>query len=288
MSWFKTLSTKIANFFNVFGRPHHSSTLSLRGLVSSLLVALIVASIALLFKPFGLQTLQSEELLNIVVTIAGLTFLSMLLLQFLFPLIIKDFYSEGSWTTGKQFSQLLLMSFLISITTIYYVASKGLASFPVDAFILFGASILPLLIVAIIQQRMLNETFVNRAAQKNTELSRKETFVHDNLLKVLTFGKGSLSLIPNQLIYVKVGEPSRFYFQDMLGINEQDILMSRKEIEEELGDLPQFASFGKDIIVNINAIQNVAGSARGYEFQIARVNELVKVSHKDKKKIEQL
>lgn len=288
MSWFKTLSTKIDNFFKVFGRPHHSSTLSIRGLVSSVLVALIVASVALLFKPFGLQSLQSEELLNIAVTIAGIAFLAMLLLQFLFPLVIKDFYSEESWTTGKQFSQLLMMSFLICITTVYYVSGKGLVSFPVDAFILFGASILPLLIVAVIQQKMLNETFASRAAQKNTELNRKDTLVHDNPLKVLTFGKSKLSLIPNQLIYIKIGQPSRFYFQNMLGINEQDILMSRKEIEKELGDLPQFVSFGNDVIVNINAIQNVTGSARGYEFQIARVNELVSVSQKDKKKFERI
>lgn len=279
------------SFLKVFKKPHHSSTLSLRGLLHSLAVTTAVAILAFIFKPFGIKELQGQDLINIVVTIAGITFICMVLAQFILPFIIKDFYSEARWTTGKQLTQLLLMSALICLANVFYLGTKNLAAFPMDALILFVISIVPLAVLAIVQQNLLNDKFNKLAEDKNSDLKRKSVVNSDNPLNVLAFrGSGQrLNLIPNQLIYIKTGDNNaEFYFQNMLGVDKTVLSILRKDILEELKGHPQFETFGSDIIVNVNAIQEVSGTARGYDIQIARINELVKVSHKDRKKIDNL
>jgi hypothetical protein len=279
------------SFLKVFKKPHHSSTLSLRGVIHSVIATAVVISLAFLFKPYGLKNLESSELLNTVVTLGGITFIMMLLAQFIFPFIIKDFYSEEKWTTGKQFVQLLIMSFLICFATVFYLSSKSLASFPIDALTIFAFSILPLGVLALTQQNLLRGKFDKLAEEKNQDLKRKGVVNSVNPLNVLAFrGEGQkLNLIPNQLIYIKTeGNRAEFYYQNMLGVEKTGFAISRASILEELKGHPQFESFGSDIILNVNAIQEITGSARGYDIQIARVNALVKVSHKDRKKIDNL
>jgi hypothetical protein len=279
------------SFIKVFKKPHHSSTLSLRGVFHSAIATALVIALAFLFKPYGLKSLDSSELLNTVVTLGGITFIMMLLAQFIFPFIIKDFYDEKKWTTGKQFVQLLIMSFLICFSTVFYLGSKSLASFPIDALTIFAFSILPLGILVLVQQNLLHGKFDKLAEEKNEDLKRKGVINSENPLNVLAFrGEGKkLNLIPNQLIYIKTeGNRAEFYFQNMLGVDKTDFAITRKSILEELKGHPQFETFGSDIILNVNAIQEVSGSARGYDIQIARINALVKVSHKDRKKIDNL
>jgi hypothetical protein len=274
----------------VFKKPHHSSTLSLRGLFHSVLVTIAVISLAYLLRPFGLKTVEPAAWANILVTLGALTFLAMLLAQFILPMIIKDFYQEEKWTTGKQFTQWIIMSALISISTIYYLSTRQLASFPLDALVLFGNTILPLAIASVIHQNYLNNKFDRLAKEKNEDILRKEVVLSENPLNILAFRSTGekLNLIPNQLIYIKIGTPSDFYYQNFMGVEKSSMHISKEEIIKELQGHPQFEIFQGEYIININAIAQISGSARGYEVQIARLNELLKVSHKDRKKIERL
>lgn len=300
MSFFKVLQKPLSVFkktlrgskeaLTVLNKPHHSSTLSIRGFLHSLLVTLVVTSLGFLIRPFGLKQQEAAELTNTVITAGGITFIMMILAQFLFPLIIKDFYVEEKWTTGKQLTQLLVMSGLVSLATVFYLYSKALASFPLDAFVLFGLSIIPLGILAVIQQNLLHNKFERLAMEKNEELKRKGVVNSENPLNVLAFrGNGQkLNLIPNQLIYIRLGDVSEFYYQNILGVEKSSMTVPRQAVLEELKGHPQFEVFRGDIIVNVNAIRQVSGSARGYDLEIARIDELVKVSHKDRKKVDKL
>lgn len=275
------------SFLKVFNKPHYSSTLSLRGLTHSAVVTVIVMSIAFILKPFGLKNLDSSALLEVVVTIGGITFLMMLLAEFIFPFLIKDFYKESSWTTGKQLSQLIIMSVLISIGSVAYLNAKNLAVFPTDALILIGASILPLIGLAIIQQNMLKSKFERLAEDKNHSLKRKGMINSNNPAEVLSFG--SLTLIPNQLIYVNVQDNNaEFYYQNLFGLEKTNVNISREKILKQLQGHPQFTSLNASLIVNINAIQQVTGTARGYEVQIAKVNKMVQIATKERKSVENL
>lgn len=278
------------SFFKVLSKPHHSSTLSIRGLIHSFVTTLVVVSLAFIFKPFGLKNLESSELVNTVITIGGITFLMMIIAQFLFPLVIKDFYSEEKWTTGKQFTQLLLMSFLIVFSCVLYVSSKGLADFPLDAIILFGITIVPLGLLALIQQNLLVGKFTKLASDKNSDLSRKSVINSKNAFSVLSFEgrESTLNLIPNQLIYIKLGNKSEFYYQNMLGVDKTTLSISQKAVIDALEGHPQFERFGNDVVLNINAIQQIQGTARGYDLIVAKINEIVKVSHKERKKVDGL
>lgn len=275
----------------IFSNPHHSSTLSVRGLIHVAVATLAIGLLFFVFKPFGLKNLQQADFANVLVTLSGISFIMMAIPQFIFPYLFKDFYAEEKWTTGKQLVQLLIMAALICVGTTLYLAQKDLASFPLDALLMFGLALIPLIIWVVIQQNLLDNKFRKLAEEKNQDLKRKAVVNSENPLNVLSF-KGLdgkvLNLIPNQLIYIDLSSEATFYFQQMIGVDKNVIRISKAEILNELKGHPQFESFGNNYIVNVNAIQKIGGTARGYDIQIARINEMVKVSHKDKKKIDRL
>lgn len=275
------------SFLKVFKQPHHSSTLSVRGLIHAAVVSILVALTAFVFKPFGLKEASN----TVFGSIGGVTLAMMLLAQFVFPAIARDFYKEESWTVGKQLTQLLIMSFFVSFGVIYFLSTQGLTSFPIDAFLVFGISVLPLIGLVLIQNNILDSKFQRLASDKNSDLKHKSVVSSDNPLNVLSFkGRGAnLNLIPNQLIYVKCsGGVSEFYFQNFFGVEKSTINILEKEVLAELKSHPQFEILGDGIVVNTNAIQKISGSARGYDVVIAKINEELKVSHRYSKKVEKL
>lgn len=278
-------------FVNKFKKPFHSSTLSLRGLLHALTVAVLVFVILYIVKPFGLKSLETEKS-NMIISVAGLIVLAVLsLCNFILPLLAKSFYDEHHWTGSKQLIQSLIMSLLIGLSLNFYFSQQNLNvdSFPLAGLIFFAMSIIPLIIFVYFQESFHENKYSKKAEDLNSEIASKGVLSGDNPLKILVFlGNGEkLSLIPNQLIYAKINEnSSEFYYQNPFGIDKSVMDISESEVRKELEQHPQFTKFNKDLIINKNAIQKVTGTARGYEVAIAKVNSMVKVSNKYKKNLE--
>lgn len=280
-------------FVNKYKKPYHSSSLSFRGLLHSVAIAVVVFVVLFVFQPFGIKEIEESEKMMIL-TICGLIALSsMLICQFLFPFVAKSFYDEHHWNGSKQLIQSLLMSIMISLGLSFFLASKnvGTISFPVDGLVLFAFSIIPLVLFIFVQETFHDTKYKRKAENINTDLKNKSVVNSENPLKILVFKGNSekLSLIPNQLIYAKIdGNVSEFYYQNPFGIDKSVITIDSKQVLDELSEHPQFVKFSANIMLNTNAIQKISGSARGYDIAIARVNEMVKVSGKFKKNLEKL
>ncbi len=296
-SFFGSIFRGIANLFNAilnkFKKPYHSSSMSFRGLLHSLAIAIGVFVILFVFQPFGIKEIEESAKIMILIICGLIAFASMLVCQFLFPFVAKSFYDEHHWNGSKQLIQSLLMSIMISLGLSFFLASKkvGTISFPIDGLVLFAFSIIPLILFIFVQETMHDSKYKRKAENLNTDLKNKSVVNSDNPLKILVF-KGNnekLSLIPNQLIYAKIdGNVSEFYYQNPFGIDKSVITIDSKQVKDELSEHPQFVKFSENIMLNTNAIQKISGSARGYDIAIARVNEMVKVSGKFKKNLEKL
>lgn len=280
-------------FVNKFKKPYHSSSLSFRGLLHSVAIAVVVFVVLFVFQPFGIKEIEESEKM-VILTICGLiAFSSMLICQFLFPFVAKSFYDEHHWNGSKQLIQSLLMSIMISLGLSFFLASKnvGTISFPIDGLALFAFSIIPLVLFIFVQETFHDTKYKRKAENLNADLKNKSVVNSENPLKILVF-KGNnekLSLIPNQLIFAKIdGNVSEFYYQNPFGIDKSVITIDSKQVLDELIEHPQFVKFSANIMLNTNAIQKISGSARGYDIAIARVNEMVKVSGKFKKNLEKL
>lgn len=308
MSFLKTISSSISSFFtsifrgiaslveafiSKFKKPYHSSTLSIRGLLHSVAIAVGIFVVLFLFQPFGIKDLAESVKMTLLISCGIISFISMIICQFIFPLIAKSFYEEHHWNGSKQLIQSLLMSIIISMGLTYFLSSKniGSTSFPVDGLVLFGFSLIPMILFIFFQETLHDSKFKRKAENLNSDLKSKSVINSDNPLKILVF-KGSsekLSLIPNQLIYAKIdGNVSEFFYQNPFGIDKSVMTIDSKQVLEELNEHPQFVKFSENIILNTNAIQKISGSARGYDIAIAKVNEMVKVSGKFRKNLEKL
>jgi hypothetical protein len=281
----------IKAFINKFKKPFHSSTLSLRGLLHALTVAVIIFVVLYVFKPFGLNSLEIEKS-NMIISVAGIIVLAVLsICNFILPLLAKSFYDEHYWTGSKQLIQSFIMSLLIGLSLNFFFSKENLNvdSFPLAGLNFFALSIIPLIIFVYFQESFHENKYSKKAKNLNNEIAAKGVMSGDNPLKILVFlGNGEkLSLIPNQLIYAKINEKSsEFYYQNPFGIDKSVMDISENEVRKELEQHPQFTIFSKDLIINKNAIQKVTGTARGYEIAIAKVNDMVKVSNKYKKNLE--
>ncbi len=292
-SIFNAIVKFVLLFLNKFKKPYHSSSLSFRGLLHSVAIAVGVFVVLFVFQPFGIKEIEESEKMMILIICGVIAFASMLVCQFVFPFVAKSFYDEHHWNGSKQLIQSLMMSIMISLGLSYFLASKnvGSVSFPVDGLVLFAFTIIPLVLFIFVQETMHDSKYKRKAENLNSDLKNKSVVNSDNPLKILVF-KGNnekLSLIPNQLIYAKIdGNTSEFFYQNPFGIDKSVITIDSKEVLNELIGHPQFVKFSENIMLNTNAIQKISGSARGYDIAIARVNELVKVSGKFKKNIEKL
>lgn len=289
--FFKTLKNLVLAFFEKLKTPHHSSTNSLRGLYYAIGVFIFTFIILYALVPFKYSS--DSEKLKISIIGAAISFVGMLICQFLLPSVLKSFYNEYKWTLGKQIIQSTLMVAVISLGITKFLSDSTInfMEFPIDAFKLLGYSFIPIMAFAFIQESFLKNKFQKNADNLNSELSTKKFSTAENPLKILLF-KGTsdkLSLVPNQLIYVKIGpSSSEFYFQNPFGIDKKELTIEAKVVKDELKEHPQFMNFKKNIVVNVLAIQKIEGSARGYDIAIARVNEMIQVSMKYKKNIENL
>ena len=292
-SIFRGIAKLVNAFLNKFKKPYHSSSMSFRGLLHSMAIAVGVFVVLFVFQPFGIKEIEESEKMMILIICGVIAFASMLVCQFVFPFVAKSFYDEHHWNGSKQLIQSLMMSIMISLGLSYFLASKnvGTVSFPVDGLVFFAFTIIPLVLFIFVQETMHDSKYKRKAENLNSDLKNKSVVNSDNPLKILVF-KGNnekLSLIPNQLIYAKIdGNTSEFFYQNPFGIDKSVITIDSKEVLNELIGHPQFVKFSENIMLNTNAIQKISGSARGYDIAIARVNEMVKVSGKFKKNIEKL
>ncbi|MCP9749226.1 hypothetical protein [Lacihabitans sp. CS3-21] len=292
-SIFRGIANLVNAFLNKFKKPYHSSSMSFRGLLHSMAIAVGVFVVLFVFQPFGIKEIEESEKMMILIICGVIALASMLVCQFAFPFVAKSFYDEHHWNGSKQLIQSLLMSIMISLGLSYFLASKNIGniSFPVDGLVFFAFTIIPLVLFIFVQETMHDSKYKRKAENLNSDLKNKSVVNSDNPLKILVF-KGNnekLSLIPNQLIYAKIdGNTSEFFYQNPFGIDKSVITIDSKEVLNELIGHPQFVKFSENIMLNTNAIQKISGSARGYDIAIARVNEMVKVSGKFKKNIEKL
>jgi hypothetical protein len=176
---------------------------------------------------------------------------------------------------------------------LYFLSQKsGISlSYPSDVVYFFIVGLIPVLIFTLSQEAFHSSKYKKKAEEIKNGLNSKEVIQGNNPLKVLVFqGENQkLSLIPNQLIYARISKnESEFYYQNLMGIDKSTLKIEEITVRKELKDHPQFMAFKSDILLNVNAIQNVTGTARGYEIAIAKVNEQIKVPSKYKSNLEKI
>jgi hypothetical protein len=284
-NFFSFIANQITAFFNALKRPTQSSVLSMKGLIISLLVGVVVAVLAVVVQPFGLSEFQNADKTLFLATFGVVAFFGMLICQFALPLALGGLYNEYNWTIGKQVIHALIAVVVVTVLMIIYAHQFGIAQFDIaiDTLKALVISILPILIITIIQGNSLTHSFASKAADINSNLNKLSITKANQALPVMIFGEGKsrLSLLPNQLICAETSKDNTtFYYQNLFGLEKKNVSVNVASVEKELAEHNQFVKLNENHIVNAHAIRNVNGSGRGYDLKIARIEKEIAVAKK--------
>jgi hypothetical protein len=284
-SFFTFISNQIAAFFNALKQPTQNSALSMKGLIISLIIGLVVAIVAIMAQPFGLSEFQHADKTLLLAAFGVVAFFGMLICQFVLPLALGGVYNEYKWTIGKQVVHALITVLVVTLLMIVYAHQFDIAKFDIalDTLKVLVISLLPILIITIIQGNSMSNSFASKATDINSNLNKLTVTKANQALPVMIFGEGSakLSLLPNQLICAEISKDNTtFYYQNLFGVEKKSVSVNVASVEKELAEHSQFIKLNNNYIVNAHAIHDVNGSGRGYDLKIARVEKEISVAKK--------
>jgi DNA-binding LytR/AlgR family response regulator len=290
--FFAFIYKQIVALFNLFKLPMATSINSMRGLIISFLVGLLVAIIAIGVQPFGLSEFSHESKTLYLIGFGFVAFVGMLIAKFALPQVLKSFYDTQSWTVARQVIHLSLVIIIIGALIVAYSNFFNISAFTyLDVLKALALCIIPAVVITFIQQNMFHNKFTTTADNINSNLKSSTPPSSTQILPVLVFGESGnkLSLLPNQLIYAETSKNSTdFYYQNLMGVEKTTVQTSVANVEKELSSHPQFVRLHNNFVVNMRGIHKVEGNARGYNLHVARKNNAIPVTWKFHKKLEEI
>ncbi|MCK8494288.1 MULTISPECIES: LytR/AlgR family response regulator transcription factor [Spirosoma] len=223
-----------------------------------------------------------------------------LLANVLIPKLVPAFYNEDRWTVGRHIPHVLLVLFLISCSNqlILSLLNVSRPSFGQMYFSVTVIGFFPIMLgVFVAEQRRLKrnlahaqtlnefvsqraETAVTVAATPTVSVIQGQEFVQSSPI-VLTSenGKERLSLQPDQLLYIEsVGNYVDVHWLNLAQPQKTVLRSTLKEIADTLSNYPQFFRSHRAFLVNLKAVSQTEGNARGYQLTITGAEVKIPVS----------
>ncbi len=265
-----------------------SYPLSLFSWGKALLFGAFIVLFLFVFQPFGLQGIHTESRIFIVFGYGLLTFLIMLLNQYLLPILSPSMFKETHWTVLSQIVWLLWNVVLIAIFNYYY--SIYIFSLP-DSLYLFlrflfytvFTSVIPIVIFTIVshnqklKQNLIKASELNKAL--NHHLSNSNHSSDDELLIMASNGKDKIKTSNEELLYIEsIGNYATVKWVKNQEVFEKKIRNTLKDIEKQLHNQTHIFKTHKAFIVNLNQVQEVSGNAQGYKLTLKTGASQVPVS----------
>ncbi|WP_304232808.1 hypothetical protein [Jiulongibacter sediminis] len=288
----------VAGFFQKLAqatkRPMRSGVLTLKSLISAVVVALSVFVLFYFAQPFGIRenTALNKNLLISIASVAG--FLGILISDYLLPITFKKFFDSSQWTVIRQFSLFVLRFFFVGLLVMVFSNQVGLAKFDLPMVLLeftgFGA--VNGFIISFLQESTLRSKFSSKSEIINRNLQNFTPVESQKMLfPVMAFSGANekLSLVPNQLVSVSISKyKSQLLYQNFFGLADKELDIQAEDVKKELQKHPQFIQISDHEYANAHALYKVTGDASGYELHIAKRAKPVRLSRKFEKTIESL
>jgi DNA-binding LytR/AlgR family response regulator len=265
----------------------------------------------LLFKPFGLDAYDWEQLIIISFKYGLITCFGVLFGAVLF-LLSPSTFTESSWTTGKQI--IFSACIIILVGVINYLVSPLIVNRPLnlkDALwfqgVTIAISLIPVSILILIKQNLLLKKFSTEAAMLEKQLVEKQNdFNKEFLLEkqgrveqeenpqssigedvsisntisfIGDYQNDKIELKPEDLFVISSASNYIKLFHLNKGKMVYSIIrMTLKRAEEILEQQPNFLKCHRAYIINLDKVCHVEGNAQGYKVKIEGHEELVPIS----------
>ena len=274
-------------------RPFPLETDTVRKVLVSGVFGVGVATILLVFQPFGLSRYESVWKTPIIGFYGVMTFVVMLFNYLVWEKIFPSFFDEERWSVGKHIVLTLVHVLSISIVNFLYsqsVFGGGFYWLPVLKFIwrTFAIGIIPIIILTLILERRYWKHNVAEAARISSHLEAQPSpniaeaapRLAPKLITISgTSAKEQYELNPASILCIQANDNYVTLFYESGGAVKKILFRATlKSIEEQVQRLPEFLRCHKSYIVQFSHIEKVSGNAQGYKLHLAHLDFVIPVS----------
>ncbi len=218
-----------------------------------------------------------------------------ILADIIIPRLLPTIYDEDRWTVGRHIAHTLFVLLLISSSNqlILVLLDIGRPSFGQMYLLVTAIGFFPIMLgVFVAEQRRLKRNLA-QAQVLNGQLHQRtpttglpaapavapSASLPNALMLSSETGKERLSLQPNQLLYVEsVGNYVDVYWRNGLQVEKTVLRSTLKELAETVAAYPQFLRCHRAFLINLNAVVQTEGNARGYQLTLTGVAAKIPVS----------
>lgn len=279
-----------STIFSRLGRPFPLETDQAKRVLVSVIFGVAVASVLLVFEPFGLSQYQSEKRTLHIAFYGIITFLGMMFNFFIPSRFFPQFFEEERWTVGKHI--LLTLWNIISIGVLNFLYSNIVFAFnfswqPLFSFILwaFFVGAIPVIIWTLLLERRYWKHNVAGAAKLTSTIEQQESkkTIQSSTPKLITLSGTSIKeqyeINPASILCIQASDNYvTLFYESSDTIKKILFRATLKSLEEQLAHLTNFFRCHKSYIVNLARITNVSGNAQGYKLHLPFLEFVIPVS----------
>lgn len=220
-----------------------------------------------------------------------------ILANVIIPKLLPVFYDEDRWTVGRHIIHTLLVLFLISVSNqlVLTLLEAGRPSFGQMYLLVTAIGFFPIMLgVFVAEQRRLKRNLA-QAQVVNGQLHQRTPQTPVSLpattpqtqtatqptpiLLISESGKERLTLQPGQLLYVEsVGNYVDVHWLNGSQLQKSVLRSTLKEVADKLTGHPQFFRCHRAFLVNLDAVVQTEGNARGYQLTLTGIQTKIPVS----------
>ncbi|WP_165731390.1 LytTR family DNA-binding domain-containing protein [Polaribacter sp. 20A6] len=227
-----------------------------------------------IFRPFYLNQFE-VILLEYTLSIGITAFISAFIIQYVPPLIFKDYFNEDKWTIGRNLF-LIVVSIIIMGTIVWYFSDLYTRPYHLRRFSLleflfytFLMSLIPLTFFLFINEKNIRERREKKVLEIKEIKKDKEIEISKKLASKISItsdnGKENITFKIDNLVYVtSQGNYASFFLLHDNNLKEKILRVTLTKITKELEEYPNIIRCHKSYIVNVNYITDISGNARGY------------------------
>lgn len=239
----------------------------------------------LVFRPFNIGAIGNKFLMACI-GFGAVTFVAMVIMNILVPRLFRNFYSERSWTLGKEILQTLLNIILIGAFNFlffsYYISGIfSWTSFLWFQFSAFAVGIIPVTIYLVLKEKSSREKYETDARELTGEIRQHQPNDLQDA-EIVTFSsvgsKDELTIALQQIYYIRAADNYLDIYYSNGVVKRATIRNTLKIVQDMLQQKPFFMRCHRSYIVNLQKVFKISGNAQGYKLHLNGIEETVPVS----------
>jgi hypothetical protein len=266
--------------WNVLKEPYPFTKSLKREVISSLAFGGFVFCFLFFLQPFGISNWESETKGLQLFGYGLVTTFCLFSMYLIFNVLFPNWYSEKTWTVGKNIFYTTLVFFIIGFGNLLYSVSRGFLDFSIESFwfyqgLTLAVGIFPVVVSTLFVYNIRLKRMVLEAAQLNQEVNNKTENNSDQITIPSQNKSEELNLNVEALLAIKAVENYIEVYANENGKLTKTILRNTlKNAEESLATIKNISKCHRSYLVNLKQVQHFSGNAQGLTLDFGNLVDL--------------